>query len=91
MSAPTVSVKTEREFKVADALYRWGTRAALLGIGDPSIALDALSGQTLRSLRDEAARMRAIAGHSAARDLVSFGVSAAYIQARQSAGLAVSR
>ncbi|HTV17017.1 MAG TPA: hypothetical protein VMG12_00060, partial [Polyangiaceae bacterium] len=76
--------------RVADALYRWGTRAALLGVGDPSIALDALSGQSLRGLRDEASRIRTIAGHSAARDLVSFGVSAAYIQARQSAGLAAA-
>jgi hypothetical protein len=75
---------------LADALCRWGTRVALIGVGDPAIALDALSGQPLRSLRDEAARIRAIAGHSAARDLVSFGVSAAYIEARQRAGLSAT-
>lgn len=79
-----------RADRVADALCRWGTRVALLGIGDPAIALDAVSGQSLRRLRDETARIRAIAGHSAARDLVSFGVSEAYIGARQRAGLAAA-
>jgi hypothetical protein len=77
--------------RLPDALCRWGTRAALLGVGDPSIALDALAGQPLRELRDEAARIRAIAAQSAARDLVSFGVSQAYIEARQRAGLSAAK
>lgn len=76
--------------KLADALCRWGTRVALLGVGDPSIALHALSGQPLQSLRDEADRIRRIAAQPAARDLVSFGVSEAYIKARQRAGLAAA-
>jgi hypothetical protein len=76
--------------RLAEALCRWGTRVALLGVGDPSVALGALAGQPLHGLRDESARIRAIAGQSAARDLVSFGVSEAYIQARQRAGLAAA-
>jgi hypothetical protein len=76
--------------RITDALCRWGTRAALLGVGDPAIALEGLSGQPLHSLRDEAARIRAIAGQSAARDVVSFGVSQAYIEARQRAGLSTA-
>lgn len=76
--------------RLADALCRWGTRVALLGVGEPSSALDGLAGQSLQGMRDEAARIRAIAGQSAARDLVSFGVSEAYIGARQRAGLSAA-
>lgn len=69
------------------ALCRWAARVALLGVGDPAIAFDALSGHDPRALSSEEARMRWIAGHPDARDLVSFGVSEAYIEARQRAGL----
>jgi len=76
--------------RLPEALCRWGTRVALLGVGDPSIGLDAVLGQPLHELRDEAARIRAIAGQFAARDLVSFGVSEAYMGARQSVGLSAA-
>jgi hypothetical protein len=76
--------------RLPDALCRWGTRVALLGVGDPAIALEGASGRSLQGLRDEAARIRAIAAQSAARDLVSFGVSEAYIGARQRAGLSAA-
>lgn len=79
-----------RAGEVGAALFRWGTRVALLGVGDPVVALESLQAQDLRGPRptDEAARMRWIAGHAEARDLVSYGISEAYIAARQRAGLA---
>jgi hypothetical protein len=77
---------------IGEALFRWGTRVALLGVGDPIVALESLQAQDVRGTRptDEAARMRWIAGHPEARDLVSYGISEAYIAARQRAGLAAA-
>jgi tetratricopeptide (TPR) repeat protein len=79
-----------RAGQIAEALCRWGTRIALLGVGDPTVALDGLIESDPRGGRpsSEEARMRWIAGHAEANDLVSYGVSEAYIAARQRAGLA---
>jgi hypothetical protein len=77
---------------IGEALFRWGARVAMLGVGDPIVALESLQAQDARGPRptDEAARMRWIAGHAEARDLVSYGISEAYIAARQRAGLAAA-
>jgi hypothetical protein len=78
-----------RAGEIGESLHRWGTRVALLGVGDPAVALEGLITSDPRGLRpgDEEARMRWIAGHAEAKDLVSYGVSEAYIAARQRAGL----
>jgi hypothetical protein len=77
---------------IGDALYRWGTRVALLGIGDPVVALEGLITSDPRGIQpvSEESRLRWIAGHAEAKDLVSFGVSEAYITARRRAGLAAA-
>jgi tetratricopeptide (TPR) repeat protein len=81
-----------RGHEIGEALHRWGTRVALLGVGDPAIAIDGLIESGPRAIRPsgEEARMRWIAGHVEAADLVSYGVSEAYIAARQRAGLAAA-
>jgi hypothetical protein len=81
-----------RAGEIGEALCRWGTRVALLGVGDPTVALDGLIESDPRGARPsgEEARMRWIAGHPEAKDLVSYGVSEAYIAARQRAGLAAA-
>jgi Tfp pilus assembly protein PilF len=75
---------------VGEALRRWASRAALLGVGDPSIALQS-AWSTLHPSSplpaDEEGRIRFIATHPEALDLVSYGVSDAYIEARRRAGL----
>jgi hypothetical protein len=75
--------------EIGEALYRWGTRVALLGVGDPVIAIDGLIESDPRGVRPrgDEARMRWIAERFEAADLVSYGVSEAYIAARQRAGL----
>lgn len=75
---------------VVEALRTWSARVALLFVGDPAVALEALWAAAhphSPGPRNEDARIRWIAGHAQARDLVSFGVSEAYIAARASAGL----
>jgi tetratricopeptide (TPR) repeat protein len=78
---------------LGDSLRRWASRAALLAVGDPSTALESswVARHPSSPLPpDEEGRMRFIATHSEARDLVSFGVSDAYIAARRRAGLAAA-
>jgi hypothetical protein len=78
--------------EVGEALCRWAARVALLGVGDPGVALDALIASDPRGvlLNGEEARLRWLAGHLEAEDLVGYGVSEAYIFARQRAGLSSS-
>jgi hypothetical protein len=75
--------------EVGEALRRWAARVALLGVGDPGVALDALIASDPRGapLNGEEARLRWLAGHAEAEDLVGYGVSEAYIAARQRAGV----
>jgi hypothetical protein len=68
----------------------WGSRVALLGVGDPRVALDSLwvsselSGDPPTTLQS---RARWIGSHDEARDLMSFALSDAYADARRLAGL----
>jgi hypothetical protein len=75
-----------QEATVSEALSCWATRVALLGVGDPGAALDALWSKAHPGApppRTEEARIQWIAGQLEARDLVSFGISEAYIEARR--------
>ena len=72
------------------ALRSWATRCALLAVGDLGVALDSAAAAARSPTplpRDEDGRMRWIAAHPEAHDLVRYGVSEAYMQARRRAGL----
>ncbi|MCS6900716.1 MAG: tetratricopeptide repeat protein, partial [Myxococcales bacterium] len=63
----------------------WGSRTALLILGDTSVALDAIawaSGQTSGAPTTNPDRMKWIGRNAEARDLIVFSVSDAYIEAR---------
>jgi hypothetical protein len=79
---------------VSEALWRWAARVALLGVGEVGIAFQGLwaaadLGPALPS--DVDGRVRWIANDRQARDLVGYGVSEAYIEARRRAGLSVAQ
>jgi len=80
-----------RAGEVAGALGSWATRCALLASGDVGAVLET-SGAGARSPgvipREEDGRMRWIAASPEAHDLVRYGISDAYMQARRRAGLA---
>jgi hypothetical protein len=67
----------------------WANRVALLAVGDPNAALDAIAW----SLREERAptgteeRPAWVARQAEARDLMTFSVSDAYAEARNRLGL----
>jgi hypothetical protein len=68
----------------------WGNRTALLALGDPNTALDAIAaaaGQASGAPQDPAARATWIARTPEARDLVAFGVTDAFAEARARLGL----
>jgi hypothetical protein len=71
------------------AAMGWANRVALLAVGDPNAALDAIAW----SLREERAptgteeRPAWVARQAEARDLMTFSVSDAYAEARNRLGL----
>ncbi len=68
----------------------WANRTALLALGDPNTALDAIAaaaGQAGGAPQDPAARATWIARTPEARDLVAFGVTDAFAEARARLGL----
>jgi tetratricopeptide (TPR) repeat protein len=68
----------------------WGNRVALLAMGEPNTALDAIAGATGQPAgapRDPAERATWIARNPEARDLVSFAVSDAFAEARARLGI----
>jgi hypothetical protein len=70
------------------AANAWGARAALLALGDPTVALDAIawaSGQAHGAPPAGVERMRWIGRNAEARDIVVFSVSDAYVEARSKA------
>jgi hypothetical protein len=79
-----------RASQLGTAINQWANRAALLAVGDPSIALRAIgrghgSG---KNLPDEGVeRLKWIVRNPEARDLAVFSVSDAYTEARQRVGL----
>lgn len=80
-----------RADEVGAALRSWATRSALLATGDVGAVLET-SGAGARAPtalpRDEDDRMRWIAANPDAHDVVRYGISDAYMQARRRAGLA---
>ncbi|MET0411815.1 MAG: hypothetical protein ABW217_11000, partial [Polyangiaceae bacterium] len=74
----------------ARLFYSWGSRVALLGVGEPHIAFDSLwaaseqSGDPPATLQG---RARWIAASDEARDLIGFALSDSYADARRLAGL----
>jgi cellulose synthase operon protein C len=71
------------------AAHAWANRVALLAIGDPNGALDAIAwakGEDAAP-RDSEARAAWIARHAEARELMTFSVTDAYAEARARLGL----
>lgn len=80
-----------RASQLSAALHQLGNRTALLGVGDPYTAMQALShlASTRQPIPERGdARMTWIIRNTEARDLAVYGVSPAYTQARRRAGLA---
>ena len=93
MTAALTSNIVPQAAQIGDALSRWASRVALFGVGDLSVALDSLSaaaGARSAMPRDLDNRIRWIASSSIARDLVGYGISDAYTEARRRAGLVTS-
>lgn len=73
------------------AVFQWGTRTALLALGDPAIAFRALalsSGHGKPLPRDPAELIKWVVRHPEARELAIFSVSEAYLESRRQAGIA---
>jgi len=90
MTAALTSNIVPQAAQVGDALWRWASRVALFGVGELGVAMEALwaVAQTRPAMpRDIDSRIRWIAGSSPARDLVGYGISEAYTEARRRAGL----
>jgi tetratricopeptide (TPR) repeat protein len=67
----------------------WGSRTALLAMGDPYLALDAIAVANNQSMPlSTAERLRWITRQAEARDLVAFSISDAYASLRARLGLA---
>jgi cellulose synthase operon protein C len=78
-----------RASQLATALNQWANRTALLAVGSPLTALRALALSTNAELPAEGPeRLRWIARHADARDLMMFCVSEQYAEARARAGVA---
>jgi tetratricopeptide (TPR) repeat protein len=78
-----------RASQLATALNQWANRTALLAVGSPLTALRALALASNAELPPEGPeRLRWIARHAEARDLMMFCVSEQYAEARARAGVA---
>lgn len=83
MAVEAVGVIGAQLGAVAPAFLAWANRAALLGIGDPGAALEAIAwtqGQSV--LPSEAERSAWISKTPAAKDLVGYSVSEPYAEVR---------
>jgi hypothetical protein len=75
---------------LAPGALSWGNRIALLALGDPNQALDAIAaaaGLAAGAPKDPAERATWISRTPEARDLVAFGVTDAFAEARSRLGL----
>jgi hypothetical protein len=80
-----------RAGEVAAASRVWATRCVLLAAGDVGVVLEMIGAAAHAPIpipKDEDGRMRWIAAAPEAHDLVRYGISDAYLQARRRAGLA---
>jgi tetratricopeptide (TPR) repeat protein len=90
MTAALTSNIVPQSAQLGDALWRWASRVALFGVGELGVALDglaALAAGRPALPKDLEGRIRWIAASSSARDLVGYGISDAYTEARRRAGL----
>jgi tetratricopeptide (TPR) repeat protein len=81
----------ERPDALGAAALAWANRVALLAVGDPNVALDALArlgGLVDGAPRDVRERSAWVSRTPEARDLLVFGISDAFAQARSRLGLA---
>jgi len=77
-----------RASQLATALNQWANRVAMLAVGTPLTPLRALALASSAELPAEGPdRLRWIARHAEARDLMTFGVSEQYAEARARAGV----
>jgi hypothetical protein len=74
-----------RQATVGPAGVAWANRVALLALGDPNVALDSIAaagGASSGAPRDPKGRAAWVARTPEARDLVAFGVTDAFAEAR---------
>jgi hypothetical protein len=77
-----------RASQLAIALNQWANRTAMLAVGSPLTPLRALALASSAELPAEGPdRLRWIARHAEARDLMTFSVSEQYAEARARAGV----
>jgi len=79
-----------QQVTLGPAAITWGNRVALLALGDPSAALDAIAaaaGSGAGAPRDAGERGVWVAKTPPARELVAFGVTDAFAEARTRLGL----
>jgi tetratricopeptide (TPR) repeat protein len=88
LALEVVGALGSRASQLATALNQWANRTALLAVGSPLTALRALALSTGAELPPEGPeRLRFIARHADARDLMTFCVSEQYAEARARAGV----
>lgn len=74
-----------RASQLGEAVNEWGSRTALLALGDPSVALDALAlttGSGPLPADSAVERVKWVIRHTEARNVAIFSVSEAYMQLR---------
>ena len=74
-----------RASQLGEAVCAWGSRTALLALGNPAIALEAMTfavGSGPLQSTDVAERIKWIARHAEARNVIVFAVSDAYLRLR---------
>jgi len=85
LAADVVASIGNRASQLGVAAQQWGSRTALLALGDPSYVLMAIasaSGQTDKITGSAADRLKWILRNPEARDIAVFSVSEAYLAAR---------
>ena len=74
-----------RASQLGEAVNEWGSRTALLALGDPAIALEAIAtsiGSSPIPVNDPTERVKWIARHPEARNTIVFAVSDPYLRLR---------
>lgn len=91
LALEAASAVDEHPDALGSAALAWANRVALLAVGDPNVALDALArlgGLVDGAPRDVRERSAWVSRTAEARDLLVFGISDAFAQARSRLGLA---
>lgn len=88
LAADVVASIGNRASQLGIAMQQWGTRTALLALGDPAVILRAVAlanGQLDRVSEDPAERQKWIVRNPEARDITTFSVTDAYVEMRAKA------